>query len=217
MSDTFPIWTPGPPGRVVVVAPHPDDEVFGAGGLMHDLHLAGWTVVLVAVTEGEGAYGRDGARGRAALARRRRAEQALALACLGLADVEVHRLGLPDGDLQCHETAIARALRALAEGADWLLTTWRHDGHPDHESTGRACAAVAGDLGLRMAEFPVWGAVPPAARGRWSWPLAAATRSAKAAAVDAFASQLGPSPHGPPVVPRELVERCRRADEVLLV
>jgi hypothetical protein len=32
----------------------------------------------------------------------------------------------------------------------------------------------------------------------------------------AFASQLDPSPHGPPVVPATLVDRWQRADEVLL-
>ena len=183
---------------------------------MHDLRLAGWTVVLVAVTDGEGAYGRDGARQRATLARRRRAERALALACLGLDDVAVHRLGLPDGDLIHHEASIAHALRECAGGADWLLTTWRHDGHPDHRATGRAAASVAIDLGLRLAEFPVWGGPARPTAGYWRWPLAAATRAAKDAAIAAFASQLGPSPHGPPVVPPDLVERCRRGDEVLL-
>ncbi len=214
MSGRSPIWAPGPPGRVVVVAPHPDDEVFGAGGIMHDLAQAGWSVAVVAVTDGEGAFGRDGARGRAALARRRRAEQALALACLGLAEVDVHRLGLPDGDLRHHEPTITRALRTLAQGADWLLTTWRHDSHPDHEATGRAAAEAARDLDVKLAEYPVWGGSPPPRR-HWNWPLAAATRSAKAAAIGAFASQLEPSPHGRPVVPAEMVERCRRADEVL--
>jgi LmbE family N-acetylglucosaminyl deacetylase len=214
MNATAPIWMPGPPGRVVVVAPHPDDEVFGAGGVMRDLRRSGWAVVLVAVTDGEGAFGRRGARERAALARRRRAEQALALACLGLAEVEVHRLGLPDGDLNDHEAAIATALRGLAAGADWMLTTWRHDDHPDHAATGAAAAGVAGELGLKLAEYAVWSPLPE--EGRWRWPLDADARSAKAAAMGAFASQLGPSPHGPPVVPAELVERCRGADEVLL-
>ena len=40
-------------GRVVVVAPHPDDEVLGAGGALASLAARGTRVLLVAVTEGE--------------------------------------------------------------------------------------------------------------------------------------------------------------------
>jgi LmbE family N-acetylglucosaminyl deacetylase len=171
-------------------------------------------VDLVAVTDGEGAFGT--APGRVDLAGRRRQEQHRALHHLGLAAITVHRLGLPDGDLEHHETAIAARVRALASGADWLLTTWRHDGHPDHEATGRAVTVVAAELGIAVAEFPVWGWRHLPRSGRWRWPLGAVTRAAKHAAMAAFASQLEPSPHGAPVVPAALVERWRQADEVLL-
>lgn len=214
MLRSAPIWTPGPAGRAVVVAPHPDDEVFGVGGTLHDLGRTGWSVTLVAVTDGEGAFGT--APGRSGLARRRRQEQQRALHHLGLGSIAVHRLGLPDGELARHETAIAAGVGAVASGADWLLTTWRHDGHPDHEATGRAVALVAAQLGVALAEFPVWGWRRLPRAGRWRWPLDTVTSAAKHAAMAAFASQLEPSPHGAPVVPAALVERWRRADEVLL-
>jgi LmbE family N-acetylglucosaminyl deacetylase len=214
MPPTLPIWTPGPPGRAVVVAPHPDDEVFGVGGILHDLGRTGWTLDLVAVTDGEGAFG--AAPGRDQLAGRRRQEQRRALHRLGLDEITVHRLGLPDGQLDHHGAAIAAGVRAVAAGADWLLTTWRHDGHPDHEATGRAVAVVAAGCGIALAEYPVWGwRRLPRAR-QWRWPLGDVTSAAKHAAMAAFASQLEPSPHGPPVVPAALVDRWRRADEVLL-
>jgi hypothetical protein len=46
--------------RLLVVAPHPDDEVLGAGGLMQQVHEAGGTVRVVYLTNGDG-Y-RDGVR-----------------------------------------------------------------------------------------------------------------------------------------------------------
>src|SRR6185295_13542272 len=40
--------------RLLVVAPHPDDEVLGAGGLMQRVHETGGTVRVVYLTNGEG-------------------------------------------------------------------------------------------------------------------------------------------------------------------
>ena len=40
-------------GRVVVIAPHPDDEVLGAGATTATLALQGARVVVIAVTDGE--------------------------------------------------------------------------------------------------------------------------------------------------------------------
>ena len=49
-----PVWTL-PEGPVVVVAAHPDDETFGAGGLIHSCCRAGREVTVITVTDGEGA------------------------------------------------------------------------------------------------------------------------------------------------------------------
>jgi LmbE family N-acetylglucosaminyl deacetylase len=40
--------------RLLVVAPHPDDELLGAGGLIQRVHAAGGTVRIVYLTDGEG-------------------------------------------------------------------------------------------------------------------------------------------------------------------
>jgi hypothetical protein len=44
-------------GRAVGVAPHPDDEILGAGGLVRALTLAGTRVEIWAVTDGENRFG----------------------------------------------------------------------------------------------------------------------------------------------------------------
>ena len=43
----------GRQGRVVVIAPHPDDEVFAVGGLMTMLAWAEYELEVGAVTDGE--------------------------------------------------------------------------------------------------------------------------------------------------------------------
>ncbi len=40
--------------RAVIVAPHPDDEILGCGGLLHLLGELGRRLALVAVTDGDG-------------------------------------------------------------------------------------------------------------------------------------------------------------------
>jgi LmbE family N-acetylglucosaminyl deacetylase len=176
--------------------------------------------LLVAVTDGEAAFGATECRPRRALARRRAAERHAALDELGvLGATEVVRLGVPDGAVHQHEVALARQLVDLV--APLVISTWRHDGHPDHEATGRAVAAAARDRGARHLEFPVW--APH--RERWTSsvasqarrvPLSQATRSAKLRAVAAFTSQLAPSPDGRPVVSADLIARLRRDDEYLI-
>lgn len=40
--------------NLLVVAPHPDDETLGAGGLMQRVHAAGGDVSVVYLTDGDG-------------------------------------------------------------------------------------------------------------------------------------------------------------------
>jgi LmbE family N-acetylglucosaminyl deacetylase len=120
-----------------------------------------------------------------------------ALAVLGVDDVPVTRLGLPDGGVAAREADLARALASLVAAGDLLLTTWRHDGHPDHEATARACAAAAGACGARLVEAPIWGwhwsrpgdAAMPLDRARRLM-LDDATLARKRAALACFESQL---------------------------
>lgn len=211
-----------PPARVVVVAPHPDDEVLGVGGLLALLAAAGSAVTVLAVTDGE-ASNPGGSVAPADLARLRVRETEAALAALGL-DADVVRLALPDGGSAALERPVEQALD-LAEGT-WLLAPWSGDGHPDHEAVGRACETAARRDGARLLAFPVWTwhwALPGDPRVPWERarrvPLPADVRRAKAAAVDAFATQvrpLGPLPQDAPVLPPHVLARFARDEELVL-
>jgi LmbE family N-acetylglucosaminyl deacetylase len=205
---------------VTIVAPHPDDEIFGVGGLMRCLVDRGRRLRLVAVTDGEAAFGSPDIGDQNLLARRRRIERDAALEALGVRrHVEIVSLGVPDGAVAAHEEDLARMLAGLL--SPQVLTTWRHDGHPDHEATARATAAAVAVCNARLAEFPIWAHH----RGRWSTQAARCARrvrlpclirEAKWRAIAAFESQLAPSPDGRPVVSAELVARLRFADEFLI-
>lgn len=141
----------GPPGakRVLVVAPHPDDESLAFGGTIAALTDAGATVTVVFVTDGDATRG-SGLPGPE-VARRRAREGDEACALLGVTDV-VH-LRHPDGAVAAHLSSVVTGLRALAERCrpELVLVPWPLDGHPDHRAAAAAaCEAVAADV-------PMWG------------------------------------------------------------
>jgi LmbE family N-acetylglucosaminyl deacetylase len=211
------------PVRAVVVAPHPDDEVLGVGGILALLAAAGVSVVIVAVSDGEASHPHSPTITPAQLAGTRRAEQHLALARLGLKGAPVHRCGLPDGLLQRYEADLADTLTGLLDEHTWCLTTWAHDGHPDHEAAGRSAAAAAGRTGARLLSFPVW-AQPADPRVPWATarqvPLPPVVAAAKRHAVHAFASQLEPLstlPGDEAILGPHVVARLTRDYEVILL
>ena len=212
------------PERAVVVAPHPDDEVLGVGGLLALLDAAGTLVEVLSVTDGEASHPGGSVR-PAELATRRAAETVTALTILGVGlRPGVRRLQLPDGGADGLEQPVVDALR-LAPGT-WLLGPWAGDGHPDHEAVGRACARVAARDGARLLAFPVWmwhWAAPGDPRVPWARALRVDLppdlRTTKARAIAAFTSQvqpLGPDPADAPVLPAHVLERFSRPAEVVL-
>lgn len=211
--------------RLVVVSPHPDDEVLGCGGAIASACRRGLPVVLVAVTDGEACYPGDAWWTPQRLRQVRRQELERAAQALGVgADAIVH-LGVADGGVAAQEPAIAAQLVQWLQPGDLLLTTWRDDGHPDHEATARACIQAAAKCGATLAEFPVWawhwlsaaGAdslLPAAARHA----LPDAIQQAKRQALTCFASQLGRGAHAvaEPILPPHVLERFERGYEVFL-
>ncbi|VVE85334.1 PIG-L deacetylase family protein [Pandoraea sputorum] len=214
------------PGHAVhVVAPHPDDEVLGCGGTLHQWARCNVEVHLWAVTDGEASHPGSTVWTPAQLAEVRVRESLTAQQRLSLRAGR-HRLRIPDGQVAAHESRIADALcRALMPG-DTVLAPWRFDAHPDHEAVARACLRAAQAIRCHVIEMPIWG---------WHWadpasddlPLERAVavrlprrdRLAKRQAMSAFRSQLGPDPStgAPPVLPTYALARWQRPFEVFFL
>ncbi len=79
------------PVDVLVIAPHPDDEVLFAGGVLDAAVRAGQRVSVIVITNGDFGCERDGWA--------RQDETLEALATLGVAERDVRFLGYPDGHL----------------------------------------------------------------------------------------------------------------------
>ena len=188
-----------PPGaRVVVVAPHPDDEILTCGALLHLVAARGDAPLIVAVTDGEASHPGSPIWPPERLRQARTDETNAALAHLGIDASRVRRLHIPDGGVTAAAPELERHLSAIIAPGDIVITTWRFDGHPDHEACGRACAAAAPACAALLVEMPVWTwhwAAPGDARVPWQrarrllLPDDALRR--KREAVGCFASQLG--------------------------
>jgi LmbE family N-acetylglucosaminyl deacetylase len=210
-------------GRLLVVSPHPDDEALGCGGAVACARRLGVPVCLVAVTDGEACYPDDPDWTPQRLRAVRRAELAAAARCLGVDADAIRHLHVPDGEVGQGEDVVAQHLHAQLRDGDLVLTTWRHDGHPDHEASARAVSRAVAASAARIAEFPVWAwhwldadALPQALHGAVRYTLSDADWQAKQQALRCFASQLGTA-HPPvpaPILPPQVLQRFARRFEV---
>ena len=205
--------------RVVVVAPHPDDEIIGAAGLMRLARQTGRRVDIVAVTDGEASHARSKRITPADLRRRRLHERVTALRCCRLDGVAVHRLRLPDGDVDRHVDTLAAALERWTDADTVLVAPSSDDGHPDHEATS-AAARLACRTGGALWEMPIWARVTDAATaGPIDHVVELGTfAAAKRRAIACFVSQihpLGPGPFDGPVLDAKAITAwCSATTEV---
>lgn len=142
--------------RLVVVAPHPDDEVLACGGLMAMHAARGGQVVVVAVTDGEGSHAGLTTICPVVLAARRRRERLCGLVELGVAQPSVVALGLNDGGVQAQRMMLRGWLMFFLRPGDVVVSTWEQDGHPDHDSTGRVTRETCAGVGCKYLAAPVW-------------------------------------------------------------
>jgi LmbE family N-acetylglucosaminyl deacetylase len=213
------------PGRLIVVAPHPDDEVLAAGGLLQQMQQAGVETVLVAVTDGEASHPGGGIQGHDLIARRIE-ERRVALRRLGCGSVRVERLCLPDGSVAEQSQYLTDELSRLLRPDDLCVAPWRSDGHPDHDATGRAAIAAACLSGARVLEYLVWAwhwATPDDAFIPWGrcrrLDLPRRQIARKRWATYAFTSQirtLDNDDAGPPVLTDSVLRRFWRPFEVFI-
>jgi LmbE family N-acetylglucosaminyl deacetylase len=157
-------------GGLVVVAPHPDDESLGCGGLIAQACAAGRPTRVVIVSDGVGSHPASKLFPESRLRELRESEARRAASELGLDPGNVIFLRLPDRFVPSEGPAAATAIKRIAEcivevSAQALFVSWRHDPHCDHQASYRiARAAQAGFEGLKLYEYTIWGAaLPPAA------------------------------------------------------
>ena len=184
----------------LVVAPHPDDESLGCGGLIAEAVATGCPVHVLVVTDGAGSH--PGVFPPDELRRLRQRETVAAVAVLGLRAEHVTFWTVPDGHAPRHGRAARRLASSLAGlvrelGARTILTAWDFDSHPDHVAAYTYARLAAGRGGVAVFAYPVWAwtlrprlAVPNRPLAGFNLPVWAHL-DAKRAAVMCHGSQTG--------------------------
>ena len=150
-------------GRTVVLAPHPDDESLGCGGLLATLAAYGAPAHVVVVTDGTRSHPNSAAYPAGRLRALREAEATAAVAALGLGAPTFLRhpdCGLPAEGTTAFDAA-ARALADVLDGAETVVVPWRRDPHCDHVGTW----ALAAEACIRLDDPPRW-----IEYAVWAWP-----------------------------------------------
>jgi len=166
--------------RLLIIAPHPDDESIAAGGLLQVAKAGGAAIRVIVLTDGDNnpwpqrwveKRWRIDAAARARWGAQRRVEAEAALALLGIDRSEVRFLALPDGGitdiLMRNDATVMNALRdeATTFAPTMLVAPALSDRHPDHSAAfilaTEACAQAGRDF-RRVLTFAVHGDAPQA-------------------------------------------------------
>jgi len=149
----------GPATRVLVIAPHQDDEVIGCGGTLRQLVERGAQVTV--------AYLTDGGSGTAGVSSQeqsqtREKEAKAGLSVLGIADSIFMRF--PDQGL-VHSPSVVRSVAQLIKETDpnVLFVPYFLDTHPDHAIAARVVgeALSSHPKDLTCYSYEVWTPLPP--------------------------------------------------------
>lgn len=146
--------------KILVVAPHPDDETLSAGGLIQAARSAGSDVEIVVVTNGDGQILAPLVLNQKAIASssdyiilgaRRQAEAVSAITYLGLSKDRITFLGYPDGGLdELWASIIEKKCPVVSETTRAAINPYIGTLHPDNEYCG---SNVLQDIFLILKEY----------------------------------------------------------------
>ena len=155
------------PGTVLVLAPHPDDESLGCGGLIATACASGMPPVVVILTDGCRSHPNSRTHPAERLRQLRESETMAAAKHLGLPEERIVFMGFADAAAPVAGPRFDDAVTALTMlirdyGCPTVLTTWRHDPHCDHAAAAAIAAAACRITGAELFAYPVWGwTLPP--------------------------------------------------------
>jgi len=152
--------------RLMVIAPHPDDETIGAGGLIAMQRARSLPVSVVFLTKGEASHLSCCGIDSAIVAARRQEQAKKAMAWWGVNKEALYWLGLPDSGIPNDKhPAFKKTVEDLAgiiiqESPDAIFCTHPNDGWLDHTNAAQLVKTVSQQKGLKakIYWYYIWAA-----------------------------------------------------------
>jgi LmbE family N-acetylglucosaminyl deacetylase len=150
--------------RTVIIAPHPDDETFGCGGMIAKMRLAGVPVSVVFFSRGEASH-LDCCKTSSEQTGQAREQSAVrALSLLGVEGKDIYWLGVADRGFprkgREEFTEVAKRLRELMDRLtpEMVVSPYYLDMLPDHEACAEIVREAMNGLTKKCEQlfYPVW-------------------------------------------------------------
>ena len=147
-----------PHRRVLVLSPHPDDEVIGCGGTTALLAMRGVALRTVIATSGQNLPVPNLVPAEVAKARRDDAQRAASV----LGTPPPVFLGFEDGSLRGSVRGLSAAISEHVEDfrPDAIYAPWLLDAHPDHQALAAAVAHATVPTETEVWGYEIWAGVP---------------------------------------------------------
>lgn len=142
--------------RILILAPHPDDEVIGCGGLIARIVAEGRTPHIVILSGGEGSHRGCCGLGKDEITSARRRLTDDALRVLSVDREYIYELNFPDGGISPLHSEAAKLKQLIDEIApDTVFVPHWGEGWPDHVNAAKMVKEML-PIGTEVYEYCVW-------------------------------------------------------------
>lgn len=143
--------------NILILAPHPDDEVFGCGGLIARLVAEDHAPQVIVLTGGGGSHRGCCSTSESDIISARRELTLKAMSALGLPESNIHELDFTDGRISEGNAAEKKKLESLISeiNPDVILVPHHGEGWSDHLAARELGIELSGN-DTAVYEYCVW-------------------------------------------------------------
>lgn len=150
--------------KIVIFAPHPDDELIAAGGSILKWNKKGHDVYIVYITDGKTAYTKERERGRLIESEKTKiSEEELAIirskeideviSFLGLPLENIYKLNIPSHFIKDFINQAIKRIKSIIKNTDLIVLPSNNNWHEDHQDTYDIVVSAAQKLQLYDVNF----------------------------------------------------------------
>lgn len=144
-------------GKILILAPHPDDEVFGCSGLIQQQITLGREVYIIFMSRGESSHSNCCNIDKEFLKSERAKLTDNALSLLGVKQHNIFRLSYPDGSIS-YSSEETKKLKNLIDqiNPDTIFVPHSGEGWNDHIETQNIAMELIKDTNIELYAYCVW-------------------------------------------------------------